>query len=581
MKLATVYEAIDRIVSGAVVDSEETENLEFKQDPATVPAPHTPSNSQSRLVEILVEAVICFANSEDGGVVVLGLADKAKGPAALTGTAVDQAFVRRKIFDNTKPPLPVVVHEHDHKGTRLLIIEVPAGLDLYTDSRGRAVSREGTSCKSMPEDQRRALSFHRRDPDHTARLSSRSVDSLDHTAVQQVRTLLRRLPDMRRELADLSELELLRGLSVVDDRGRLLLAGEILLSIPERDTAIHLRRESTGGEPQATRVRQPLVLALPSLLARVQDYVRPELSRLSLPGGQEIAIPDFPSIAVDEAVTNALVHRDWQQAGEVVVDHSPQILRVWSPGGFPPGVTIDRLLTTMSRPRNATLMNAVRTLGLAEATSRGFDRMYREMIRTGRDAPIVTTDDFSVEVTFTSGAPNRAFATYVFGLEDELRDNVNVLLILSRLCDRPLISVDIASELMQVKPQEGQRILDWMATSPIGILTRDVDRSDGPRWRLSTVTHAALGTAVTHRARGQEATERVTAHIQEYGWITNRTIRNMFSLDVQQARTLLAEMRDQGVIVKEPAGPSRGPGIRWLPGPSFAQSKSRRRRTQQ
>ena len=199
------------------------------------------------------------------------------------------------------------------------------------------------------------------------------------------------------------------------------------------------------------------------------------------------------------------------------------------------------------------------------------------MIRTGRDAPIVATDDFSVEVTFTSGAPNRAFATYVIGLDDELRDNVNVLLILSRLCDRPLISVDIASELMQVAPQEGQRILDWMATSTVGLLTREVDKVDGPRWRLSTVTHAGLGTAVSHRARGQEATERVTAHMQEYGWITNRTVRNMFSLDVQQARALLAELKAQGVVVKDPDGLSRGPGIRWLPGPTFARPKSRRR----
>ena len=574
MKLATVYEAIDRIVLGAMVDSEETEHLEFKQDPATVPAPHTPGNPQSRLIETLTEAVICFANSDGGGVVVLGLADKAKGPSALTGTAVEAAFVRRKIFDNTKPPLPVTVHEHDHLGARLLIIEVPPGLDLYTDNRGRAVRREGTSCRVIPEEQRLALSFRRRDPDHTARVSGLAIDNLDPTALQQVRTLLRRLPDMRRELAGVSDLELLRGLSLVDDRGQLLVAGEILLIVPQRDIATYLRRESTGGEPQATRIKQPLVLALPSLLARVQDHVRPELSRLSLPGGQEIAIPDFPAIAVDEAVTNALVHRDWQQAGEVVVDHSPMVLRVWSPGGLPPGVTSNRLLTTMSRPRNATLMNAVRALGLAEATSRGFDRMYREMIRTGRDAPMVTTDDFSLEVTFTSGAPNHAFATYVISLEDELRDNVNVLLILARLCDRPLISVDIASELMQVKPQEGQRILDWMATSTVGILTRDADKTDGPRWRLSAVTHAGLGSAVTHRARGQEATERVTAHMQEYGWITNRTVRNMFSLDVQQARTLLMELKAQGVVVKDPDGPSRGPGIRWLPGAAFTQSKS-------
>ena len=78
---------------------------------------------------------------------------------------------------------------------------------------------------------------------------------------------------------------------------------------------------------------------------------------------------------------------------------------------------------------------------------------------------------------------------------------------------------------------------------------------------------------MTHRTKADQARRRVEAHLDEYGWITNKTIRNMFDLDVQQARQLLADLRDAGVVMKDPAGPERGPTVRWL-----VAKKSRRRR---
>lgn len=577
MKLTDLEVALAHIAAGATAHSLEDEHLDFKQDPATIPAPHTPGNPQARLVEMLVEAVICFSNAE-GGLIVLGVADRVAGPNALMGTPADVDFVRRRIWANTQPNLPVDVHEYLRDGIRLIVIDVPEGLGLYTDNRGRAVRREGTACVVMPEAHRQELSFRRRDPDYTARRSHRTLADVDQAALAQARQLLRRLGDLRSELAALNDTGLLRGMGVMDDAGHLLVAGEILMCGPSTDVAVYLHRESVGSEPSAARLRQPLVLALPALLARVRDNSRPEFGRISLSSGQEIAIPDFPPVAVDEAVTNALVHRDWGLAGEVVVDHSPQTLRVWSPGSLPMGVSRERLLTTVSHPRNASLMSAVRTLGLAEATSRGIDRMYREMIKTGRDAPVITADDFSVEVAFTSGAPNRAFATFVASLDERLRDNVNVLLVLDRLCARPGIDATYAAELMQVDEQEAARILEWAGTSEVGLLTRDEARVDASRWRLSAAAHAGLGTAVSYRARGEGGREQVLAHLAEYGWITNRTVRNLFSLDVQQARALLSDLRKDGVVIKDPGGPARGPGVQWLPGPHAKLRQGRRTR---
>lgn len=114
-----------------------------------------------------------------------------------------------------------------------------------------------------------------------------------------------------------------------------------------------------------------MVLLLPHALEFIRSTIDPEVGHIALAGGQEIALPDFSPIAADEAVTNALVHRDYSRPERVVIDHSPNALRVWSPGGLPFGVTEDRLLSTVSTPRNITLMAAMQQLGLAERASRG------------------------------------------------------------------------------------------------------------------------------------------------------------------------------------------------------------------
>ncbi|WP_284292977.1 ATP-binding protein [Luteimicrobium album] len=360
-------------------------------------------------------------------------------------------------------------------------------------------------------------------------------------------------------------MSLLRSLNVVDRDDRLLTAGEILFCTPELDVLDMLSRPAAGAEPSIRRFREPLVLLLPNTLAAIRSAIDPEVGHIALAGGQEVALPDFSPIAVDEAVTNALVHRDYARPERVVVDHSPNALRVWSPGALPFGVTEDRLLSTVSTPRNVTLMAALQQLGLAERASRGIDRMFREQIRVGQQAPGIRTDDYSVEVYFTSGAPNRAFAGFVATLPRTMRDNVDAMLVLAHLCQRPTATPADAARLLQVSEQEATDRLEVLAVGADALIERDGDARRGLRWRLRPSVASALGTAVQHRARAESARPRVEAHLNEYGWITNKTIRNMFDLDVQQASQMLNELRAANVVIKDPEGPQRGPAIRWLP----------------
>jgi ATP-dependent DNA helicase RecG len=564
MKLDPVDAALQAILGGSTAASVETETLDFKRDPHTVTGRGAPGNPRARLVEELVDAVVCFANAK-GGRIVLGVDDRTPGPAALLGTSADPAMLRNRIYGNTRPQLTVPIEEIEVAGVRLLVITVPEGLDLITDAKGKALGRQGTSCLPLTEDARRALSHERRNPDLTARASERSWRDASPAAMRQARLLLEQMVDLRNQMADLDDLGLLRALNLVDREDRLLVAGEILFCDPDQDMLDVLTRPAAGAEPSVRRLREPLVVLLPHALESVHVSIDPELAHISLTGGQEIALPDFSPIAVDEAVTNALVHRDYAVPERVVIDHSPNSLRVWSPGGLPFGVTEDRLLSTVSTPRNASLMAAMQQLGLAERASRGIDRMFREQVRVGQPVPGIRADEYSVEVYFSSGAPNRAFAGYVASLPRGMRDNVDAMLSLVHLCQHPTLTVKDGAQLLQVSEAEARDRLDALASGPDALTERDGDTRRGLRWRLKSTVATALGTAVQHRTRADSARPRVQAHLNEYGWITNKTIRNMFDLDVQQANQILSDLRAGNVVVKDPDGPQRGPAVRWLP----------------
>ena len=542
----------------------ETETLDFKRDPHTVTGRGAPGNPQARLVEVLVDAVVCFTNAR-GGRIVLGVDDRVPGPGAFIGTNADPATLRNRIYGNTRPQLTVPIDEIQFGGKRLLVITVPEGLDLVTDSKGKALARLGTSCAPLTEDARRALAHERRNPDLTARPSDRSWSDVSPAAMRQARSLLSQLVDLRSQMADLDDASLLRALNLLDRDDRLLIAGEILFCTRDHDILDFLTRPAAGAEPSVRRMREPLVLLLPQALDSVRATIDPEIAHIPLAGGQEIALPDFSPIAVDEAVTNALVHRDYTRPERVVIDHSPNVLRVWSPGGLPFGVTEDRLLSTVSTPRNVTLMAAMQQLGLAERASRGIDRMFREQVRVGQQVPGIRADEYSVEVYFSSGAPNRAFAGFVATLPRNLRENVDVMLSLVHLCQRPTLTLADAARLLQVTDVEAKDRLDALGVGSDALIERDGDARRGVRWRLRSSVASALGTAVQHRARADSARPRVEAHLREYGWITNKTLRNMFDLDVQQATQMLNELRAANVLVKDPEGPKRGPAIRWLP----------------
>lgn len=210
---------------------------------------------------------------------------------------------------------------------------------------------------------------------------------------------------VQRRIHELTEPPLMVGARNEEVVGRSVLVVDVLQSFE-----IHADRQGRGSYRLAVeRLVAPLVMAFDEAMKLI--WARRNVTPLTLPNGQQIEIADFPEAAVREALSNAVIHRDYRISQPVNLEHTPSAFVVISPGPLVGSVTSDNILTHASTPRNPVLARAARLLRLAEGTGRGVDRMFREMIRAGQDPPVIEEGIDYVRVLLAGGAPRTSVKT--------------------------------------------------------------------------------------------------------------------------------------------------------------------------
>lgn len=567
--MSEVDEALDAIQRGAAADSLESWTLDFKRE----------GRSRPDAVKTMAEAAACFANAR-GGFLVIGVRDRPGGTAAFEGTCLDANLLLRRIYELTTPPLTVEVDQLRRCGADLLIVRVPRSPDVHQVDN-RATRRMDTSCEPMSAVQIAGLLGQRRGEDWSADDTSRELSDVSAAAIEQARALLRASPDpQRRAYAAETEEGLLRILGLTSSRGTLIRAGELLLCEPMSQVPpiVYQFRKTPAGEPVATRPGGPTLLALLRTLELVS--ARLDTTPVDLPGGQQIQLADLPEAAIREAVANAVIHRDYRLGGSVRVEHAPTRLTITSPGPLVQGVTLSNILTTSSRPRNARLAAAVRTLGLAEEAGVGVDRMYREMVRVGHVPPMFEETVDQVVVTLIGGAPNTHLTRFVATLPQAEADDADAMLILYTLLTKRVVSASQLVHLLQKGAEEVEFVLRRLVSEPASILepTRETARRHHPNYRLREHVITALGPAVAYRRRTTDEYDRkVVELVRETGEINARIVKIALDLQGVAASRVLGDLVERAILTKTSEA-QRGPSVTYGPGPSFPTTTRKRAR---
>jgi ATP-dependent DNA helicase RecG len=317
------------------------------------------------------------------------------------------------------------------------------------------------------------------------------------------------------------------------------------------------------------RLGPPLIVAFERILQLI--VARRNLTAVTLPDGQQIHIEDFPDLAVREALANAVIHREYSLKSPVSIEHSPEVFVVDSPGPLVAGVTPENIITHPSKPRNPLLARMARTVGLAEEIGRGVDRMYREMIRSGRDIPRIASGPDHVRVTLVGGAPNTHLARYIAQLPDLEREDTDALLALFSLRSRRTMTASYLAPVLQKTPEEAEAALRRLADDSVGMIepTRESARRRYPSYRLRGTALKALGSAVAYQRRTTDEIDRkVIEHVREYGKVTNRTIRNLLDVSVSRAAAIVGDLVKREILVKTSEA-QRGPTVEYGAGSRF------------
>lgn len=120
-----------------------------------------------------------------------------------------------------------------------------------------------------------------------------------------------------------------------------------------------------------------IVASLPDTVDQALAFVRRSMSlELRVDGTRRTEQWQFPLVAVREALINAVVHADYsQKGGPLRVAVYDDRLEIENPGMLVPGLTLDDLMSGVSRLRNRVIGRVFRELGLIEQWGSGIGRM--------------------------------------------------------------------------------------------------------------------------------------------------------------------------------------------------------------
>lgn len=510
----------------------------------------------------LVEALACLANSE-GGALWLGVEDDGT-PTGLHATHQSLIGLPGLVAARTSPPLAVTADAVDVAGVRVARIAVAKSASDVATTAGvylrRRIKQDGTpECAPMLPHERSSRASRFGLVDVSAHpVAGATLADLDPLERERLRQTVQQYGGDRvlLELDD-EAMDGALGLTTRDAAGArvptltglLVMGRETALrdKVPTHEFAFQvLAREAVGFNEFR---RFPLLKALEWLETNFRPYNPEKEIQVGL---FRVPVPRVDMGAFREAVANALVHRDYHRLSAVHVRLDDDGLTISNPGGLVEGVTLGNLLTTEPRPRNRTLADAMKRIGIVERSGRGVDTIYRGMLRFGRPEPDYSrTDGNNVVLQLATVAADEPFLQRVVEQERRQPLPIDSLIALAALREQKRLGAQELARHIHRDPVEARRTLEKLLEAGL------VQAHGSTRSRSYTLS------ADVYRAKGDKAAytrqagfsklqheQMVLGHIRHHGRIQRNEVMELCHLSGEQARTLLTTLKTEGKIVK-------------------------------
>lgn len=326
----------------------------------------------------LHEYCVALAN-EGGGVLLLGVADKAPRPVVGTQAFPDPVSTSERLFQVLG--FRIDVESVEHSSGRVVVFHVPSrprGTAYHLD--GKYLMRSGEALVPMSEDRLRRI-FAEGEPDWLEEHTRKGLDAEAVVALLDTQTLfeLLKLPYPSDRKGVLDRLQRERLIDDLDDGLAIRRLGALLLArrlddfpdlsrkaprvvVYTEASKLETRLDQTGARGYAVGF-QGLVRFVMNQLPQneiIEDALRKEVKLV-------------PEVVIRELVANALIHQDFGIGGaSVMVEVYSNRVEISNPGE--PIVPVERFIDGY-QSRNERLADLMRRMGICEEKSSGIDRV--------------------------------------------------------------------------------------------------------------------------------------------------------------------------------------------------------------
>ncbi|MBI4237710.1 MAG: putative DNA binding domain-containing protein [Deltaproteobacteria bacterium] len=328
-----------------------------------------------------IKTITAFANT-DGGVLVLGVEDskKATGRDRVYGIQENLESVAelKRLLGHRITPVIDLPHSEplsfieigctlrDGSAGSILVVKVSKSYTVHSIVDGGTFVREDNTNRHLSASQITELSMQRG--------ATSAVNILADVPFELLNTIYwKEYRDYRKLTRDIDQALFHLGLARKDEKGKLLPTRAAVLLFAEEPAGLldtkcsirifHYKGESIEHKVETNLLRTPksVMGPLKVQITSARDIVIDSLATGVQVGplGFEIA-QRYPVRVITEAITNAVIHRDYRISADIHIRIFANRIEIESPGVLPGGVTAYNIGIRGSHPRNRALVDHLR-----------------------------------------------------------------------------------------------------------------------------------------------------------------------------------------------------------------------------
>jgi ATP-dependent DNA helicase RecG len=368
---------------------EEGKTLEFKENASSLPG--------------IIKTVVSFANTA-GGTIVIGIEDKTKLVVGLKDPLEDEMRIINKISDSITPQFRPNIEIQSYRKKALILIQVPYATGPYyfkKDNELIAYVRFGSTNRIADDDTIATMKGLSKNITFDESLCPRaSIDELDWAEIQDIFSSVNK--SITKNKAKSIGIFSAQSETNHPSNGGMLLFGKNR-SDYFPDAIIRCVRFSgliRENSIDHIEINKHLPMAIDEVLYFITKNT---FTKTTIVKKSRINTPQYPLVAIREAIINAIVHTDYAIKGSsIIVAIFDDRIEITNPGGMPYGLSLDDAIAGSSRARNRVITRTFHLLDLVEQWGSGLQKIIHSCLQHGLKSPIFAEIGSQFRVTIYS-----------------------------------------------------------------------------------------------------------------------------------------------------------------------------------